>query len=73
MDIEILKVVGKVAGIGGLGLGVFLILFREVIRKNIFPNLDKKRAYKLLMAIIACVWSLAVIAIISWLFIELRS
>ena len=35
MDTELLKVVGQVAGIGGLALGVFLLLFREIIRKKI--------------------------------------
>lgn len=31
MDAQILKVVGLVAGIGGIAIGAFIILFREVI------------------------------------------
>lgn len=34
---QILETTGKIAGIGGLAIGVFVILFREFIRKNIFP------------------------------------
>ncbi len=44
MDADVLKVVGQVAGIGGLALGVFLLLFRDIIRKNIFPKLPHRRS-----------------------------
>jgi hypothetical protein len=30
MDADVLKIVGQVAGIGGLALGVFLLLFRDI-------------------------------------------
>jgi len=33
MDIEILRSFGQIAGIGGLGFGVLLLIFREVIKK----------------------------------------
>jgi hypothetical protein len=48
MAVQILKTVGQVAGIGGLALGVFLLLFRDIIRKNIFPKLPPVEAYRLL-------------------------
>ena len=38
MDLNILKTLGQIAGIGGLALGVLLILFREVIRKRDLPG-----------------------------------
>ena len=68
MDAELLKVVGQVAGIGGLALGVFLLLFREVIRKKIFPMLPPAEAYRLLRLIIVAVWSVAVVGIAAWFF-----
>ncbi len=40
---------GMIAGIAGLGLGVFLMLFREVIRKNIFASLTKKQSFRILI------------------------
>lgn len=46
MDTQILKTVGQVAGIGGLALGVFLLLFEDTIRKQIFPTLTKAYAYR---------------------------
>lgn len=48
MDKEILEFVGKMAGIGGISLGIFLILFREIIRRNIFSSLTKEQSYKII-------------------------
>lgn len=70
MDTEILKIVGQVAGIGGVALGVFLLLFRDVIRKNIFPNLSKVQGYRLLMLIIILVWTIALAGIGAWAYVK---
>jgi hypothetical protein len=70
---EILKTVGQVAGIGGLALGVILVLFREVIRKNIFPNLSKVQAYKLLRMIIILTFLVAIVGIFAWVFYETQN
>ena len=70
MDIEVLKTVGQVAGIGGLALGVFLLLFREIIRKQIFPQLGKTHAYRLLRLISIFVFLIAVIGIGAWVWAE---
>ena len=50
---EVLQVVGKAAGIGGLALGVFLLIFRDIIRRNIFPKLSPTHAYRLITLRIA--------------------
>ena len=68
MDAEILKIVGQVAGIGGLGLGVFLLLYRNIIKKNIFPNMTKVQTYKLFKLIVILVFSIAVIGIFAWIY-----
>ena len=70
MDADVLKIVGEVAGIGGLALGVFLILFRDIIRKNIFPKLPPEEAYRLLRLITGAVWSIAVIGIGAWAYVS---
>ncbi len=72
MEAEILKVAGQIAGIAGLSVGVLLILFREVIRKNIFPNLTKEQGYRLLRLIIMLVWSLALVGITAWAYTSLQ-
>src|SRR5690348_13692445 len=66
MNAEFFKIVGQVAGIGGIAIGAFLFLFRDIIRKNIFPNLTKDQAYNLLRLISFLVWSVAIAGIIAW-------
>jgi hypothetical protein len=67
---DILETAAQVAGIGGLALGVLLILFREVIRKKIFPNLSKEQAYRLLRMIVVLVFVVAIVGILAWVYIE---
>ena len=69
METEILRTVGEIAGIGGLALGVMLIVFREIIRKRIFPKLPPAEAYRLLRLITVAVWSVAIVGIVAWVYI----
>ena len=66
--VELLKAVGVVAGIGGITIGTFLILFREVIRKKIFSTLTKSDSYRLMRWIIILVWSVALAGIIAYVY-----
>ena len=66
MDESILKAVGQIAGIGGLSLGVLLIVFRDVIRKKIFPQLRKDDAYRLLRLITVLTFLIALAGIAAW-------
>ncbi len=44
MDTELIKIFGQIAGIGGLAIGMFLLVAKELIRKAIFPALIKQQA-----------------------------
>jgi len=66
MDLETLKTVGQIAGIGGIALGVLLIVFREVIRKAIFPQLTRQQAYKLLRLIVILTFAIAALGLTAW-------
>lgn len=68
MGVESWKLFGQIAGIGGLSLGVLLVLFREIIRKSIFPNLTKKQAYRVIMTTLVLVWSIALVGLILWFY-----
>ena len=69
METKLLKMLAQVAGIGGISLGVLLLVFREIIRKNIFPKFkDEKLAYSLLRMMIILVFSVAVIGIVAWVY-----
>jgi hypothetical protein len=66
MEQSILQIAGQIAGIGGLSLGVLLIIFRQVIAKNIFVSLTKEHSYKLLRLAIILAWSISAFGIMAW-------
>ena len=64
MDAEILQTFGKIAGIGGLSLGVVLLIFKDVIAKNeIFSRMTKAQTYRLLMTALVLIWLLGIAGI----------
>jgi hypothetical protein len=57
---------GKIAGIAGIALGVFLTLYRDILRKKIFARLPAAESYRLLRLIIVLTWTIAVIGMGVW-------
>lgn len=73
MDFETLKGFGQIAGIGGLSLGVFFLLFRDVIRKNVFSKMSQANSYRLMRQLLFLVWSIAILGILVWAVLQMRS
>jgi len=71
MTAEILRIFGYVAGIGGLALGVFFLLFRKVIQKKIFPSLTKNQAYRIINRFLILVTIVALFGIAAWVITEI--
>lgn len=69
-SISVLQTVGQVAGIGGVALGALLMIFRDVIRKNIFPNLQQRQAYRLIKLIVVLTFSIAALGIGAWAYVQ---
>lgn len=65
---ETLEKLGAIAGVAGISLGVFLLIFRDVVRKTIFSNLPPAESYRLLRLIIILTWSIAVLGVLAWWF-----
>jgi hypothetical protein len=57
---------GKRSGIGGIAVGVLLVLFRELIRKQFFPSLPVSEAYHVLLIIILLTFAIAVAGLVTW-------
>jgi hypothetical protein len=70
MDSDLIRIFGQVAGIGGLALGVFLLLFRDVIRKKIFPQLTKRQGFHVIVLFLVLVWSVALAGIGAWVWAD---
>ncbi len=73
MELRILETVGKIAGIAGLSLGTFLLLFREVIRRNIFPKLTPDKAYSLIQQFMYLTFSIAALGLFAWVYVSTTS
>lgn len=73
MDQSVMQTFGKVAGIGGLGLGVFLLLFREIIRKQVFPKLKEESAFRLIRQFMLLTFSVSVVGILAWVWTDRRA
>jgi hypothetical protein len=66
MDAGIFKTLGETAGLAGLAIGLILLLYREIVRKNVFSALSQRDAYRLLRVLAVLSWSVAIIGIASW-------
>src|ERR1051326_7987663 len=60
------KTLGKIGGIGGISLGVFLILFRDLIRKVAFPTLDNTQAYNVILIILLLTFGISLVGLVIW-------
>lgn len=67
MEDRLIEVLARIAGIGGVALGVVLLLFREFIRKNIFPNLSRQQAYNILRLFLVLTFAIALAGIGAWI------
>lgn len=70
MDAEIIKIVGQIAGLGGIAVGTLLLLYRDIIRKNIFSKLGQTQGFVLLVLIIVLVWIIALSGIGAWVYVK---
>ncbi len=61
--LEIIKEFGLIAGLAGLGVGLVLYLFRNIISKAVLDNLTKKQSFQVILLFMAFVWSLSVYSI----------
>ena len=66
MNVELLKIAGASAGVIGVFTALVIIIFREIIRKRIFPRLTKNQAYKILLAIVLLSFGIGCFGIYAW-------
>jgi hypothetical protein len=65
-NMETLKTLGQIAGIGGIALGIFLLLYRDAIRRLVLSRLPATESYKIMRLFLILVWSVAVIGMLIW-------
>jgi hypothetical protein len=69
MESKLFGTLGKVAGIGGLALGVFLLIFQGVLKQNLLfaAGLSQSQAYYIVAALLLLTFGIAGIGIVAWL------
>lgn len=67
MKAETIEIIAQVAGIGGIAVGGMVLIFRDVIRRNIFPMLTKKHSFELIRLIVILSFLMALAGIGAWL------
>lgn len=65
MEAKLLRELGKIAGIGGIALGVLLLVFQNVVKQ--VTGLPPDRAFATIFALLILTFGIAGIGIIAWL------
>lgn len=65
MESRVLDIVGRIAGIGGLALGVFLLLFQEVLATGFAP-LRADHAFAVISALMILTFGISALGITAW-------
>ncbi|HVK55638.1 MAG TPA: hypothetical protein VM532_11490, partial [Burkholderiales bacterium] len=63
---KILQVAAGTASVGGLALAVFLVLCRDIVRKNIFPNLTRQHAFQIIRLIVVLAFCASLAGLAAW-------
>jgi outer membrane protein OmpA-like peptidoglycan-associated protein len=63
------EILGRVAGLGGIAVGVLLLIFRDVVRKNVFPKFTKAQAYRTLNLIVILTFVTAALGLGAWVYV----
>ncbi len=64
LETPLLQTLAQLLGITGLIIGIYYLLYRQVIQKVKLPGLNRRQAFILLMTILILVWILAVLSIV---------
>lgn len=68
MESKILSSLGKVAGLGGIALGVFLLIFQGVLQKQFLPQaeLGAEQAFAIILSLIILTFGISGIGVMAW-------
>ena len=59
-----LETLTKIGGVTALAVGVFYLLYREIIRRNIFVSLSRTQTFAMFLTIAVLVWAVAMTALL---------
>lgn len=66
MEFKALGGLGKVAGIGGIALGILLLLLKDMLASSVLANLPPESAAHLLLIIVVGLFLIGGLGILAW-------
>jgi hypothetical protein len=69
MEGKLLTSLGKIAGLGGIALGVLLLVFQGVLQKQFLPQagLTSDQAFAIILSLLILTFGISGIGVIAWL------
>lgn len=69
MESKILSSLGRIAGVGGIALGAFLLIFQGVLQKQFLPQagLGSAQAFAVILSLMILTFGIAGIGVMAWL------
>ncbi len=65
MEFDLLEKLGNIAGIAGIAVGTFALIFGGIIKKNIFPQMDQKQGFRIIRIIIIAATIVAISGLVA--------
>jgi len=72
MDAKLFEVLGKYAGLGGFSIGLVLLVFRDLLKKSIFPKLATDQAYLLIRQLMYLTFAIGALGIVAWVVVSMQ-
>jgi hypothetical protein len=63
---SLFQILAGAAGLAGISIGFVLLIFRNIIKKNIFPKLSPERSYGILRLIIQLTFAVGIFGVGAW-------
>lgn len=73
MDPSFFETLGKYAGLAGISVGVVLVIFRQLLKLQIFSRLVGTQTYRLLQQLMYLTFAVGVVGIGAWAFVTTKT
>lgn len=69
MEVRIFRILGQIAGLAGIVAGVFLFIFRDILKQKFLPQagLTNVQAFHVIIALMIFTFGIAAIGMIAWI------
>ena len=66
VDVHVIKLMGQIAEVAGVSLGIVFLLFREPLQQSFLRKLRPTDAYRLAKLIVVLPWTIGIAGLGAW-------